>query len=415
MNKLRYRGKWNSRPRDAANLTQWISWTFERPVSWQVVDIDAPEKDWGDAPILYVSGAGACEFSDKQIDRLRTFVLQGGLILSEAAANSGDFTLDMQKHYRRMFPRLRMNRIAEDHPIYALQYKPTQIRGISVISNGIRPLVIHSPRQVSLGLQLGCAGATPQNRASFELMANVYLLGTDKGILLPRGETYWAHERPFRPRRTITVTPVRYEGNWNPEPLALRRLSIEMANRHQIKLEVAEPVDVAELDTAAHPVAIMTGTEAFTLNEAQVAALRGYFRRGGTLILDAAGGSRAFAESAREQILALPDDAAEGPLAADHPVYHRPNDVPRANYRREFALALGPGRHEPRLRAVRSGRRIAIFYSREDITGGLVGYQLSGLRGYTPQTARALMTNIICHAAPATPPGPTSRSPENTN
>jgi hypothetical protein len=412
MNKLQYRGKWNSRPRDAANLTRWISWTFERPVSWQVVDIDAPERDWHDAPILYISGAGACEFSDEQIERLRRFVLQGGLIISEAAANSGDFTLDMQKHYRRMFPPLKLVRIAPDHPIYTIQYKPKQIRGVSVISNGIRPLVIHSPRQVSLGLQLGYDPRASVSRATFGLLANVYLLATDKGILLPRGESYWVTKRSFTPRETISITPVKYEGNSDPEPLALVRLGIEMANRHGIKLEIADPVDVADLDANSHPITVMTGTETFTLDEAQTAALREYFRSGGTLILDAGGGSKQFDESAREQILSL-GDGETGPLPPTHPIYHRPEDISRANYRREFALALGAGRHEPRIRVARSGRRIAIIYSRDDLTAGLVGYQLAGLRGYTPQTARALMTNIICYAAhpPSLPEtGPTARS-----
>ncbi|MCK4601478.1 MAG: hypothetical protein KAU28_03370, partial [Phycisphaerae bacterium] len=37
VNKLRYTGRWNARPRDMANLTSYLSHTFERTVRWQIV------------------------------------------------------------------------------------------------------------------------------------------------------------------------------------------------------------------------------------------------------------------------------------------------------------------------------------------------------------------------------------------
>ena len=72
-------------------------------------------------------------------------------------------------------------------------------------------------------------------------------------------------------------------------------------------------------------------------------------------------------------------------------------------YRRGLALALGLARREPRLRGILDGDRLAIIYSRDDLTAALVGYQFHGIRGYSPRTAEKLMANIICYVARVSP------------
>jgi len=398
-NKLKYRGRWNSRPRDLANLTRWLSWNFERPVSWQVVDVDAPIQEMHDAPILYISGAGACEFSDQEITKLRDYVLQGGLILAEASANSGDFTIDMQACYRRMLPEMDLARIPQTDAVYTAQYKPAGIAGLMSVNNGLRHLVIHSPKQLSHALQAGHTPSDQENNAVFELLANIYLLATDKGTLQPRGTSYWPKALEFDPVAAIRITPVKYEGNYNPEPLALERLAIELGNRYSVKLEIDKHVDLADLDAKRYPLAVMTGTGAFTLSEAQAGVLREFFHGGGTMIIDAAGGSSDFGRAVTAQVLPLPPAAVEQALPQEHAVFRWPTPAETPGYRRDYAMALGTGRTQHRITGVFTGSRLAIIYSPADLTAGLVGYQAAGLRGYRPDNALALMTNMVFAAA----------------
>lgn len=392
INKLKYRGRWNSRPRDAANLVRWVSWNFERPVSWQVIDIESPLEDWHDAPILYISGAGACEFTDEQVGKLRTFVLQGGLILSEAAGNSGDFTLDVQDLSGRMFPAIPLEHVSEDHPIYNLHFTPEGPAGLMGISNGIRLLLIHSPHELSHALQVGPHG---ENEAWFELMGNIYLFATDKGMLRPRGTSHLPQEEQFEPSATITVTRLKYKGNYDPEPFGWRRLGIILANRYRLKLRLNKPVPIVQLDAKLHPVAVMTGTDAFELSVDETEAMKKYFRTGGALIIDAAGGSQAFSKAFEKQILNLPENASFVAISPGHPIYRSPVNLERISYRRNLAMMLGRQRRRPRLRGVLSGERLAIIYSLDDISAGMVGYQRHGIRGYTPASATDLMINII--------------------
>ena len=400
-NKLQYAGNWNSRPRDLANLTRWLTYTFEKPVGWQVVGLNSSLEDWHDAPILYISGAGACELSDTQVQKLRQFVLEGGMILSEAAGNSGAFSLDAAKIYERLFPRWPLKRLADKHPIYSTQFPTTEPTGLSGVHNGIRLLAVHSPRELSLALQLG---PKKEHVPTFQLLANIHLLAAGREALRPRGTSLWPKARDFRPAATIRVARIEHAGNCDPEPLAWQRLAIIMGNRRGIRLDVSEPMPAAKLDAKDWPLAAMTGTEAFTLSSAEAAALMKYLSDGGTLIADAAGAVPEFAESFRKQVVPLVPGGVAELLEEDHPIYKGVVDG-RVLYRDEFAQALGPGATKGRLRGVSDGKRVAIIYSPDDLTAGLVGYAGYRLRGYTPRTAVDLMINILtCAAGVKTPP-----------
>ncbi|MDY6913074.1 MAG: DUF4159 domain-containing protein [Planctomycetota bacterium] len=395
VNKLIYDGKWNARPSDTVNLTRWLTRTFERPVNWQIVRIDSPLADWHDAPILYISGAGPFEITAEQVEKLRNFALQGGLILSEAACNSADFTLDMQKLYKRLFPNIPLKRLPDDHPIYSLHFSPEGLTGLAGVSNGVRLLAIHSARELSLALQLARGR---QDRPWFELLANIYLHATDKGQLRPRGTNPWPEARAFTPVATIRLARLKHAGNCLPEPLAFQRLAILMGNRHHIRLEVSEPMNIVELDAEKFPVAAMTGTETFRLSEAETISLQRFLASGGTLVVDAAGGSKAFIDAVEAQLPPLVPNGRSGLVASEHVIYRSPERIDKIKYRRAYSLAAGTG-HDPRMRGVLLGGRFAILYSGEDITTGLLGRPVYRLRGYSPETAVKLMTNILCYAA----------------
>jgi hypothetical protein len=397
VNKLRYDGRWNPRPHDAANLARWLSYTFERPVNWQIVSADGPAADLGEAPILYVSGAGAAGFDARQERKLRRYVLGGGLIVSEAACNNGEFTLSARRLLRRLFPDYPPRRLPDDHPAYSQQYALDARRPLEGVSNGVRLLAVHSPTELSLGLQRGPAG---DDRADFEQLANLFMLATGGGRLPPRGEPAERPVEPYEPVATIRVARLRHDANCDPEPLAWPRLTAAMARRHRIRLVVSEPMEMARLDADDWPVAAMTGTAELVLSDVQRAALHRYVTGGGTLVVDAAGGSRAFAESVRRQVLPL---AGGGRPARWTPV-GGPADLSDIRYRPAYARTLGDARDVPRLLAVTREGRLAVVFSPEDITAGLVGYPYAGIRGYAPETAAALMTNILCHVAGVSSP-----------
>ena len=403
--KLRHRGRWNRRPRDLAGLTRWMARTFERPFAWQIIDFDAPPDDWAGAPIVYLSGTGPLEFSDAQVLALRTFALRGGLIVSEAADNNADFTLDMRKLYRRIFPRRPLRRLPDDHPVYGLHFKPEIDRGLAGVSNGVRMLAIHCPRELSRAFEAGPAAGS---RAVFELGANLALLATDRTLPRLRATRAWpAAAAGLKPVATIRVARVRHAGNDDPEPLAWPRMARWMARHRRIRLDVAEPMPPAALDAATWPVAAMTGTGAFTLTPKDAAHIERYLQAGGTLVIDAAGGDRPFSQAVRRHVLPLLTGGASGPIHPDHAIFREPEPIAKLRYRRALSRALADRQGQLRLVGVVRGARLAVVFSPDDLISGMLGSTPLGVRGYAPETARALMANILSYAAKV--PAPAKR------
>lgn len=396
VNKLRYEGKWNPRPRDAAGFAAWMSRSFERPVRWQVLKLDGTDEDLHEAPILYISGAGPLELTPKQIDQLRQFVYKGGTIISEAACGNGDFTLDIQRLYKRLFPQYPATRLPAGHGAYSIQFRLTPDKALAGVSNGVRLLAVHCPNELSLGLELG---PTDKYRSSYEQLANLVFLATDKGAMGPRGISAWPAAKKFEPAATIRVARLKYKGDYDPEPMAWQRLAVVAGNTHKIKLEVSEPMDIAALDAAKWPVAAITGTGDFALTAQEATAIKKYLAAGGTLVADAAGGSRAFTTAFEKEVLPLLPDGIPGQLTPGHAIYKGV----KIAYRRQFAMFLGAEARAGRLQCVEQGDRVPVIYSPDDLTAGLAAIHYAGIRGYTPETSVDLMLGILRYAAGVKP------------
>ncbi len=392
VNKLQYTGNWNARPRDMANVTAWISYNFERNVRWQIVKADSPMDDWRDAPIMYISGAGPIELTVPQIENLRTFVLQGGLIVSEAAGNNADFTLDMQKIYKRMFPEFALARLADGDIVKTLHFKPEVGKGLSGISNGARLLAIHAPQEMSLALQLG---PTDNYRPWFEQFANIYLYQTDLGnVHRPEGLS-WPVAKKFEPKATIRVARLKYRGNCDPEPLAWQRFATVVGNRYSIRIETSELMPAGELDPEKWPIVYIAGTTNVKFSRRELAFLKAYLVTGGTIIAEAVGGSERFAKAVEDQIFPLLPGAWAGSFAASRVSLEGPAAADRVYYREPYADTLGNMKDTPRMKGVIDDDKIKVVLITDDVSGGMVGYPCYGLHGYTPESAIIVVTNLL--------------------
>jgi hypothetical protein len=172
----------------------------------------------------------------------------------------------------------------------------------------------------------------------------------------------------------------------------------------------AAPV-IESLD--GYDVAHITGTTAFKLSKEARAAIRKFVEGGGTLLIDAAGGSTAFADAADEQLLEMfPNETNQlaNPLKRDHAMYALPvSKLGSVSYRAFARGKLGARLKTPQVRGIELDKRLAVLFSKEDLSTGLVGQSVDGVIGYEPQTATQIVANVILHATgegnpPATQP-----------
>src|SRR5207244_9444667 len=124
----------------------------------------------------------------------------------------------------------------------------------------------------------------------------------------------------------------------------------------------------------------------------------------GTRMLDAAGGAGQFAESIASELATMfggdvPNQLKQ-PLPPAHAIYNLPGGKIEEFGYRPFTRKIVGQLRGPQVKAIKVGsERPGVFYSREDLTGGLVGESIDGIIGYDPATATAVMRNLILYGA----------------
>ena len=391
-NKLQRPGDWRNRPRELAALTRWLSVDREKPVNWQIINLKVPVEEWHDAPILYISGCKVPIFTDKELDKLRTFVWQGGTLFTVSECTGPEFRKGIREVYAKLFPKYELQQLQRKHPLYSAHYPLKSKPRFFMISNGIRPLAIHCDRDLALEWQLNRYSTRPW---AFQAGANVFSYVTDKGQLRSRGVKHWPDEQEIG--SSIKLARLKYAGHWNPEPLAYERFSRMMADETGVGVEVLDGVPIAKLAGSGAGVAVLTGTTALKLTNQEKRQLKAFVTGGGTLLIEAGGGSKTFNKSARTLLDEMFGFDALESLASSHPIFRIKNyKILKVSYRRQARKRLGRKR-ESSLRGVDIKGRLAVIYSREDITTGLLGIPASQCDGYAPKSAFAILRNVLLH------------------
>ena len=429
---------WRCRPRDLAMLTNWLGQEFESTLNWQIINLKVPVKDWHDAPILYISGSLEPTLTPQDIVKLRQYVLEGGTIFSCTECGGAPFQTGIRNVYKQLLPEYEMVEIPPTDEIYSknVMYNLNGKPKLYVITNGIRPLVIHTDEDLPKAWQLNKTGTAS---IDFQAAANLFFYLTDKGKLRNRGSFTWPDEVKLTlPRTSIKIVRLKWHGNWNPEPLALQRFSRMFSDDQQIELQMIDHVGdaapekeadkgvaVADVGKTGAKLAILSGVGLIKLEDADIAALKDFVSKGNFLLVEAAGGDKDFYNS-METILNQVYGGAIRPLAAGADVYNLkiPDGklvekdpvsgawIAQMRYRGKTGARV-LGKNEPMLKAILIDRQVgnktvkvpAIFVSREDITNaGLVGYQCFGVDGYDPGndvegSAYRVFRNILIYAA----------------
>ena len=409
-NKLQYdsagkEGNWNERPRDIANLTHWISKETERDLNWQIVNLKATASDLLDAPVLFISGNKPLQFTPADEAKLREYCEDGGLIMGNPDCQSSAFTESFLKLGSRMFHDYEFRNLPLKHPIYTNEQYPRSIwkpaPTVLSLGNGVRELMILTNN--SDPARRWQTQETGRNLADYELADNIVLYAIDKKNLIEKGKTFAVSIDPaIATDRVIKLARIQFAGNWNPEPGGWRRLKAILHNRSKIDLQIS----IAKLGsnqlgdgkTGAN-VATLTGTSAFKLPAPARQEIKDFVDGGGTLIVDAAGGDGDFAASVEGELANIfGTDAAtqlKTPLLPASAVFNLPGGIIKDFTYRPYARGFIGSIRGPLLCAYTVHNRPAVYYSKQDLSAGLVGSPTDGIIGYDPEVATAIMTNLV--------------------
>lgn len=417
MNKIKYEvldrdempveGVWNQRPRDVANAAHFAGRISEKWLNWQIIELSvASTRDLLDAPICYISGSKPLRFSDDSKEKLREYVNRGGMLIFNADCMTREFTRSVTELLAELFPQYPLRVLPDSHVIFTNQQVPAaalkrKLR-LQGVSNGVRELALVIEDDFGKVWQSAYQGGKADQLLLF---ADIYQYSIDKEHAQHKGKSNVVFiDVGFRPSATISIARLKYDGNWNPEPggwdqmRAILRNKLALDRKTSVDLQVQE-VELGNGNLDGFKIAHLTGTDAITLDKKAIDQLKSFVNKGGLLVIDAAGGSSAFKSSIEKQLSTIwPEAGNDGGevLTGDHPIFRPIGNEPfEVEYRAYAVLNLTGTLSAPRLRGIKVNGHLGVIYSPEDLSAGLVGNEIDGIIGYSPQTATALMTRII--------------------
>lgn len=395
--KVQYDGNWNNRPNDLWNFVDYASSTYEVESTWQIFELDQPIDQLMESPILYMSGDAGFDLSDKHIDRLREYIDAGGLLLINPDKADAAMAKSVNQLVEKLYPDRELETLEANHPLYGLHSEVRASVQMRAVTNGVRPLVITFVRDIGQGLQSNDVGRSE----SFVALSNLYLYTVGMN---PRRQRLVSNYLPKTtggtPPSEIEVARIKHSGDFDPEPGALTQLDRLLTKEHNVKMNL-RAVEPGQLGDAK--VAFLTTTGDGTLTDAQAKAIRDWIDDGGTLWMDAAGGSQQAVDALAAMLAKIDPQARPTPLASDDPIIdgrelkHLGYDNRRVKYRL-YALRNTGVTTSPRLTAIYRDERPAIIYSPDDLTAGLAGLDHWGIFGYDTNSARRLAANGVLSA-----------------
>jgi len=189
--------------------------------------------------------------------------------------------------------------------------------------------------------------------------------------------------------------------DWNKDPGDVPVL-ISLANSSLgVKYSWKQgPLEAFSTDPAQFPVYYYTGSDDFTLTDAEVERLREFVRAGGTIWGDTCFGDPDFFKAfVREMGKVLPDRHFRR-LEPTHPIFNCVHRLDAASYTREVPDAPGG---ETVFYGVELGARTAIILSRYDLSCGWDGHVRPDAFAVEPNDARKLGVNMSAYALASYP------------
>jgi len=417
INKLQIEGAaWNNRPNDIYFLNNYISEFREHEINWQVVDIESSPADWIAAPLMWFSSDAPLSLGDAQVAKIKQYLDMGGTLILNAESG-GSTRQSFEELAAKMYPSLKFERMQPDHPMANLLEGDERSRKappIKILSNGARVLMVIPDDDWGMTFQSD-EKPDPTRTDAWRYIVNIYGVATDRGELTPRLTSPIIARQQRSQTGTIKVVIPQFKdpNGVMPESNVYAAMENYMFNQTGKKL-VIESVPLSRLADADPALLHMVGINEVKLEDAERKAVNDYIASGGTVLIENLGGTGKFVESIRDQ---MADDFAR--VGGEDKVGTRADIITGRNlpegaknnrrvvYRRMVLERSNPDT-QAMLRGYAKADRYPVLNSYEDISLGMLGVKQYGINGYSVDSARDLMLNVLLEAEKVHP-GSTSQ------
>jgi len=404
---------WNLNPRDLANLSKYLWSAYERPVNWQAVHVDADVEEF-EAPVLFISGSKAASFSEAQVARLKAYIERGGTILAEPSDHSAEFRQSMVDLVARMYPvddypDVRLEPLPAEHGVFAVLRQPWQERpSLLGAGDGARTFFFLSEGYLSADWQMNQVESE-----AFQLAMNLLFYATDMATPRGRFASDLPDDSPQECGGAVRVAGLQvgrvgpHPMDWDAAASTWAHATPYLAHQAGVDLRELDPVDLHDGVPEGVDLLHLCGRRDFRLDPQEQEALATWLRQGGTLLVDAWGGSEEFADAARRELAAAGVDLAPYE-SEDATIVGRFPGGSDLRTRMRFKLparrllrrrGVTPQRHQ--LETARFEGGGVVHFSGFDLSAAVAGVPVYGALGYHPDSARRVLTNVLASLSSA--------------
>ncbi|MEP3480200.1 MAG: DUF4159 domain-containing protein [Fuerstiella sp.] len=421
-------GDWNRHPLDVPNLIEkidglkgWPSRLTSQNLKLSRLDEENAVTRLNQAPVLFIGGREQLPLTAKHAEWLRNYIDEGGFIFASANCSSDEFNKSFRQLVQKMFPQgeASLQRLGSDHPVFRSEFRLPSAESVELygVDFGCRTAIIFSPDD------LGCLwqkwmkhDPLKRNEAliqrifrSTSIGVNVlaYATGREPPVKLDVKDPSQNNSTNEIDRSLLEIAQLRYQGNWDIAPKALKNLLQglnEAAGIDALPQRKTIPITLSELKK--YPVVYMHGRYRFRLADQERDSLRDYLSRGAVLFADACCGSPRFDEGFRDLMKKMFPDNELKQIPVDHEIFqdavgYQINQVKLRELvpsSQNAALRKTVKSIPPFLEGIEVDGRYVVIYSRYDISCALENQASLACNGYEEADAMKIAINVILYS-----------------
>jgi hypothetical protein len=429
INRLHYGNSldWNLHPMAVQHLTTYTEQAWKRDLAWQTVRLSAARlEDLLEAPVLFISGSKAPNFSADEKRLLKQYVEQGGFIFAEACNGDGCQGIEFERYFQNLVVELfgsNLEKLPPDHPIWYAQTlvdpkalpKGAWLYGVQTCC---RLGVIYSPYSLSCRWELNLPYGNRPNYASAvqneldtatAIGINVLTYASGKELKERLDSVSVLEEvvqRTSTDRGIFHLPVLSHNAGADDAPRAVKTL-VEWLNQESPFLMSSEkrlvPIESTELQR--YPLVYIHGRGKLELSDRQREALRRHVSNGGFLIASSICADQQFSDSFRREMeIVLGQGLVQ--LDSGHALFstqYNGFDIrqltiidPMRGGKGEMVATTR--RVPPAIEAGFIGGRMVVAFSPLDISCALESRHSLQCRGYLREDAARLGINLILYA-----------------
>lgn len=418
-------GDWNNDRNDVRNLTEYCSKEIFKkngrpvPLTWQA--FDASKLDPSDptavaellqAPILYINGHKAPQFTDGEKKLLRDYVEQGGFILAEACCGRKEFDAGFRKLVREIWkdqPEKKLEPLSEGHPVWTAAFAvPPGSFKLEGIDFGCKTCLIYAPEDLSCHWESNhFDGPNGRTQLAFRAGANIAAYAT--GLEPPEDKLTKVNIVSDKPdlikRNFLHVAQLNYGGrDWQPAPHAMRNLMDHVQKNFDVDVILqTKALTPGDPNLPDYKFLYMHGRREFTIPEENVKRLREHLEGGGILLADACCGSEKFDKSFRDLMQQMFPDRKLEPIKLDDPLFTDKIGKKITTLQLRTQRGAPHATLPPQLEGIRLDPKNArspwiVIYSKYDLGCALDRHSTTDCLGYNHESALELAAQVVLYA-----------------